>query len=309
MAARSGPRNTRLLVVALVVASLTIITVDYREGDSGPLAAMGRTARTFMAPLQEGVTNVTRPVGNFFSGVAHLPSLAQENTDLKQQLADAQARINATSQIEAQNQELLNLLNLKQSLQPSSVAAVVISNGMSNVNYYITIDRGSNDGVRVNDPVVTGDQEGARLVGIVVSVQSNSADVRLLIDEGFSVPGRLATSGETGNYRVLSLPIGREEITASKTGFANATRAVNLVIGQEAVVNLTLSVTEHAEIIVTGEVPPVNLSTEPVAGVVSEREVKDLPLNVRYNVPGVVFVPVPVQGLRHGAELNKEVAG
>jgi len=198
VAARSGPRNTRLLVVALVVASLTIITVDYRQGDSGPLAAMGRTARTFMAPLQEAVTNVTRPVGNFFSGVAHLPSLAQENTDLKQQLADAQARINATSQIEAQNQELLSLLNLKQSLRPPSVPAVVISNGMSNVNYYITIDRGSNDGVRVNDPVVTGNQDGARLVGIVARVTSISADVRLLIDEGFSVPGRLATSGETG---------------------------------------------------------------------------------------------------------------
>jgi rod shape-determining protein MreC len=186
------------LVVALVVASLTIITIDYREGDSGPLAAMGRTARTFMAPLQEAVTNVTRPVGNFFSGVAHLPSLAQENTNLKAQVADLQARINATSQIEAQNLELQNLLNLKQSLTPSSVAAVVISNGMSNVNYYITIDRGSNDGVRVNDPVVTGSQDGARLVGIVVSTTSISADVRLLIDEGFSVPGRLATSGETG---------------------------------------------------------------------------------------------------------------
>lgn len=198
MAARSGPRNTRLLVVGLVVASLAIITVDYRQGDSGPLAEMGRAARTFMAPLQEAVTNVTRPVGNFFSGVAHLPSLAQENADLKSQVADLQARINATSQIEVQNQELVNLLNLKQSLQPSSVPAVVISNGMSNQNYYITIDRGSNDGVRTNDPVVTGDQEGARLVGIVVSTTTNSAEVRLLIDEGFSVPGRLATSGETG---------------------------------------------------------------------------------------------------------------
>ena len=198
MAARSGPRNTRLLVVGLVVASLAIITVDYRQGDSGPLADMGRAARTFMAPLQEAVTNATRPVGNFFSGVAHLPSLAQENNDLKAQVADLTARINATSQIEAQNRELLDLLNLKQSLRPSSVPAVVISNGMSNINYYITIDRGSNDGVRVNDPVVTGDINGARLVGIVMSVTSISAEVRLLIDEGFSVPGRLATSGQTG---------------------------------------------------------------------------------------------------------------
>jgi rod shape-determining protein MreC len=198
VAARSGPRNTRLLVVGLVVVSLAIITVDYREGDSGPLADMGRAARTFMAPLQEAVTNATRPVGDFFSGVAHLPSLARENADLKAEIADLQARIAATSQVAAQNQNLQNLLDLQQSLRPPSVPAVVIANGMSNLNYSITIDRGSNDGVQKNDPVVTGSQDGARLVGIVVAVTPISADVRLLIDEGFSVPGRLATSGETG---------------------------------------------------------------------------------------------------------------
>jgi rod shape-determining protein MreC len=197
VAARSGPRNTRLLVVALVVISLTIITIDYREGDSGPLADMGRAARTFMAPLQEAVTNATRPVGNFFSGVAHLPSLAQENADLKAELGDAQARLNAISQIEAQNEELRNLLNL-QDLYPSSVPATVIASGVSNFSYQITINRGSNDGIKDDQPVVTGSQDGARLVGIVVSTTAISADVRLLIDPSFNVAGRLATSKVTG---------------------------------------------------------------------------------------------------------------
>jgi len=197
VAARSGPRNTRLLVVALVVISLTIITIDYREGDSGPLADMGRAARTFMAPLQEAVTNATRPVGNFFSGVAHLPSLAQENTDLKAEVADLKARINATSQIEVQNQELLNLLHL-QRMYPTGIPAIVIAKGPSNFSYTMTIDVGSDAGVKENQPVVTGSQDGARLVGIVSSVTSNSADVRLLIDQGFNVAGKLATSGAVG---------------------------------------------------------------------------------------------------------------
>jgi rod shape-determining protein MreC len=197
VAARSGPRNTRLLVVALVVLSLTIITVDYREGDSGPLAAMGRSARTFMAPLQEAVTNATRPVGNFFSGVAHLPSLAQENTDLKAQVADLQARIDATSQIELQNQELLDLLNLKR-IYPTGIPAVVIAKSPSNFSSSMTIDVGSDAGIKENQPVVTGSQDGARLVGIVASVTTNSADVRLLIDQSFNVAGKLASSGAIG---------------------------------------------------------------------------------------------------------------
>jgi rod shape-determining protein MreC len=256
-----------------VVASLTIITIDYREGDSGPLAAMGRTARTFMAPLQEAVTNATRPVGNFFSGVAHLPSLAQENTNLKAEVADLQARINATSQIEAQNLELQNLLNLKQSLTPPSVAAVVISNGMSNVNYYITIDRGSNDGVRVNDPVVTGSQDGARLVGIVVSVTPISADVRLLIDEGFSVPGRLATSGETG----LVVGNGDQDMTMqdipSTTKFPSGTST-------ESVFTITYSVGDQH-----GRFPP-NILIGTVSSVIQGGVEPDATVSVR---PAVDF--------------------
>ncbi len=197
MAARSGPRNTRLLVVGLVVVSLAIITVDYREGDSGPLADMGRAARTFMAPLQEAVTDATRPVGNFFSGVAHLPSLAQENADLKAEIADLQARINATSQIEIQNRELLDLLDLKR-IYPTGVPAVVIANSPSNFSYTMTIDVGSDAGIKENQPVVTGTQDGARLVGIVASVTPNSANVQLLIDQGFNVAGKLASSGAVG---------------------------------------------------------------------------------------------------------------
>jgi hypothetical protein len=35
--------------------------------------------------------------------------------------------------------------------------------------------------------------------------------------------------------------------------------------------------------------------------------VEELPLHLRDNLPGVLFVPVPVQMLRHGAELDEEV--
>ena len=75
MVSRQRPRSTRLLVVVLVSISLAVITLDYREGQDGPLAGLGRDALAAMAPLQHAVTTVTRPIGDFFSGLAHLPSL------------------------------------------------------------------------------------------------------------------------------------------------------------------------------------------------------------------------------------------
>ena len=75
MALENRARSTRLLVVTLVSISLVTITVDYREGDSGPLASAGNTALALISPLQQVVSKVTHPIGNFFSTLVRLPSI------------------------------------------------------------------------------------------------------------------------------------------------------------------------------------------------------------------------------------------
>ena len=94
---------------------------------------------------------------------------------------------------------------------------------------------------------------------------------------------RAVTTDDRGNYRVLSLPVGRYELSAEKTGFKREVRTgINLVVGQEAVVNLSLEVGQiQQEVMVSGEAPIVNTTTAATSGLVEEREVKDLPLNGR----------------------------
>jgi rod shape-determining protein MreC len=188
VATRQRPRSTRLLVVVLVSASLAVITFDYRQGEGGPLAVLGDSAKTTMAPLQRAVTNATRPVGDFFSGLAHLPSLAEENQQLKDELAAARAEDATLDLITTQNATLQGLLQLRGSLDPEPVtAAVVIANGISNFEWTVTISKGSDAGVAVDQPVVTGTPDAPMLVGRVVSVSPSSADVRLIIDRDSAV--------------------------------------------------------------------------------------------------------------------------
>jgi hypothetical protein len=94
---------------------------------------------------------------------------------------------------------------------------------------------------------------------------------------------RVVTTDLTGNYRVLSLPIGLQEIRVEKDGFKAAVRTgVKLEVGQDAVVNLRLEVGEVVQqIVVSEEIPVVNITTASVSGLVGEAEVKDLPLNGR----------------------------
>jgi len=195
---RQRPRSTRLLLVALVSISVAVISLDYRQGDSGPLAGLGRSAKAAMAPLQRTVTAISRPVGNFVSGVVHLPSLAQQNDDLRRQVNALLARGQVTAVDDQRLETLEGLLGLQQSLHPSSVAARVIANGVSNFQWTVTIDHGSADGIAADMPVVAGTAEAPMLVGRVLSVTSHASEVMLIIDRSSAVAGMLGASGDAG---------------------------------------------------------------------------------------------------------------
>ena len=94
---------------------------------------------------------------------------------------------------------------------------------------------------------------------------------------------RSATTDDSGAYRVVSVPVGQQEVRAEKTGFKTAVRlGINLAVGQEAVANLRLDVgTVSEEVTVTAETPLVNTTTSAISGLVNERQIKELPLNGR----------------------------
>lgn len=119
---------------------------------------------------------------------------------------------------------------------------------------------------RVEDP------SGAAVSGATVTVKS--------LETGAT---RTTVTGESGNFQLLSLPVGAQELKAEKPGFKAVVRTgINLEVGQEAVANLRLEVGDVAQQVdVVAENPLVNTTTAPSAGVVDEREIKDLPLNGR----------------------------
>jgi rod shape-determining protein MreC len=197
VAIRQRTRSARLLVVTLVAASLAIITVDFRAGDKGPLAAAGRVTSSAIAPMQRAVSNVVQPISTFFSSLAELPSLASENEELRRQVDDLKTVQQLNQELARRIETLEQLLGL-QTITPHTIAARVIGSGVSNFEWDITIDRGSADGIQVDMPVVTGASDGPRLVGRVIRVTPISSVVQLMIDPDFAVAGRLSTSQEAG---------------------------------------------------------------------------------------------------------------
>jgi rod shape-determining protein MreC len=194
MALRSRPRSTRLLVVTLITVSLLTITLDYRQGSSGPLAGLGRTALSIIAPLQEGMTSVTRPVGNFFSAITRFPSLRAENERLRDQLAARENQEILTAEQQQQLADFKAMFHLSEDLDPPVTGAVVIGNSVSNSEWEVIINKGSDDGLREHMAVFAGNA----LMGHVSSVTTNAAKVQLIIDPNSRVPARVGDSHATG---------------------------------------------------------------------------------------------------------------
>ena len=94
---------------------------------------------------------------------------------------------------------------------------------------------------------------------------------------------RTAISSETGDYNVPLLPVGAYEITTTMPGFKQQVRSgIDLVVGQQAVINLTLEVGAAAEqVTVTEEAPLVNTTLSSTSGLISQQQIKELPLNGR----------------------------
>ncbi|HTB10754.1 MAG TPA: carboxypeptidase-like regulatory domain-containing protein [Bryobacteraceae bacterium] len=116
------------------------------------------------------------------------------------------------------------------------------------------------------------DPSGGGVSGATVTVKS--------LETGAT---RVATTDDAGNFKVLSLPLGPQELKAEKTGFRTQIRTgIKLEVGQEAVVNLKLQVGDVVqEVTVSEAIPVVNTTTSSVSGLVGESAVKDLPLNGR----------------------------
>ena len=91
------------------------------------------------------------------------------------------------------------------------------------------------------------------------------------------------TSDPTGNYILPSLSPGDYRITVEKAGFkATVISGITLLVNQQARIDAQLQVGAVATSVeVSGATPLVQTTTASLGTVVGEREVMDLPLNLR----------------------------
>jgi rod shape-determining protein MreC len=174
------------VVVGLVLLSLLLITISFREPTSGVAHGIESAGATVLRPFEVAAERVARPFRDVYGYFAGLVHVKRENERLKEELSGLRQDALQGETAREQLAELRALLSYVDSpLFPSDYTPVntrVIS-WAGEFDQQVVIAAGSDHGIREETPIVTG--EG--LVGSVTQVAGSSALVTLLTDENSAV--------------------------------------------------------------------------------------------------------------------------
>jgi rod shape-determining protein MreC len=191
----------RTVVVLLVLAALTLLTVSFRSPTAGALHDVQGAGATALRPFQIAATRVAQPFRDAYDYVASLSNAKAENKKLKQQNAELRASALIAAAKAAKYDAVLKLLHFEQGSRfPNdfrAVNAAVISFPSGPFTHSLTIAAGSDSGLRINTPVVSGDG----LVGHVTDVSPSTAVVTLLTDPQSYVAARDLHNGVRGGLK------------------------------------------------------------------------------------------------------------
>ena len=190
----SGIDRSTAAFIGLVVASLVLVTVDLRASGEGLGGTLRDGVQTAFTPVQQGVSFVTRPVVSFFEGISDLVGLQDENRLLRLEVAGLERQLAETESLQRRVEELEQILAIEPPGELDVVAARVLATGPSDFDAIRLIDKGRQDGITIDMPVI---DEGG-LVGRVVAVTESSARIRLITDPTMRVAVRVERTGETG---------------------------------------------------------------------------------------------------------------
>ena len=217
---------------------------------------MAISANPFVRDLQNGVAFAFKPFEVAIDGAARdALSMGAALTEIDQLRADNEALRSENQQLKLDNRSaaeirrendlLTGLLQLRQGLNFQTRAAQVIARETSEARRVIVIDRGSDDGVAAGQVVIAA---GGALVGRVVDVGPDFANVLLMSDSTSTVIGQLLSSSATGKVvgqpggalvmqdvdSTVTVPIGEEVFTAGieLSGGIRSPYPKGLLIGQ-----------------------------------------------------------------------------
>lgn len=169
------------ILLLLLILSFLIMTLYGRRVDQRVI--IDRIVLEILSPVHVAISSIVNCIHDIWEGYILLVGLNKENKILKEKLAKLEAINNHFLEIEKENQRLKDLLEFRKTLPNVIISAQIIGKDATSWFRSILLDKGTKDGVKVNQPVVT--HQG--LVGKIVRTAPSTALVELITDKNSRV--------------------------------------------------------------------------------------------------------------------------
>ena len=191
-------RRRRAALAVFVALSVALLTAWFGESSGGVLHAFQRGAQEAFAPIETGASRALKPVRDLFGWVGDSFDAKSKNEKLEKEVQSLRQQLAEAAVAKRDAKELRGLVGLKRQegfpQGTSPVTARVIARSPTVWYSSVKIDKGSSDGVKVDQPVIAS----GGLAGKVTSVTDGTSEVTLVTDASSAVSAQIMPDGASG---------------------------------------------------------------------------------------------------------------
>lgn len=193
---------SKYILLILIIICGILLGAEQFTGGRGPLRLLGSYT---VIPMQNGISSIGRWMGDLTDNFKTLDELKKENEALQSRLDDMTIDNTRLRQEQYELERLQELYKLDQNYADyEKVGAHVIAKNGTNWFNSFTIDKGSNDGIKVDMNVLAG----SGLAGIVTEVGPTYAQVRAVIDDESNISAMILSTSDLcmvrGDLKLMS---------------------------------------------------------------------------------------------------------
>jgi rod shape-determining protein MreC len=182
---------------AVLLGLMLLVAVFVTLVGTGAVRSMHASFLDWMSPFLHTGRAVQEQIGAVGSGLKTLEQLEAEHRQLSLENRELRATVLMLRDMETENNRLRDALGYMSRAEFRLISAQVVSRDSSSWWQSIRINRGFEDGIEVDMPVITD----RGLVGKTVAVSKNLATVMLITDENCRVGARVEGTNEQGIIR------------------------------------------------------------------------------------------------------------
>ena len=217
------PSKYLLSILTALCVVLMLITFHADKIDAGPLEGpINAFASIFIMPLQRGITTVGTKIKNTTDRLSEISRLLDENEKLKTKVDELTIENTRLQREKYDYIELKKLYEIDSSYENyKMVGATVVSKDLGKWYDYFTIDKGEDNGLKLDMNVLA---DGG-LVGRIIKIGPDYAEVRTIISDDNNVTGtvlslqkNLNVSGSLKEYDSGNISFSRLKADNVKMG-------------------------------------------------------------------------------------------